>query len=280
MHNRQPITPRLLWKSLKDYDLWPLYILGLTFEVPFVPQTSYLTLTLKGLGWKTFDVNLLTIPYYVGHSELGRRTEVIFKATADILSTVITMLAITYIAEIWNELTLTSLIGQIWGLPLLIAMVALNLADINKWALYVILVLLLSYPNGEYITMYKSIDPSSPIFLQLLRYMDVSFTDRTLHIHHSSPHPSRMELKKRQRSTDTDRLRGMLQHVRPSRRYNRCKHIPRRYVPCVSRAPRDRAPPLEGGVILCPNHLMLTMAFQMMPLCISVGTGSALGSAA
>jgi hypothetical protein len=22
MHNRQPITPRLLWKSLKDYDLW------------------------------------------------------------------------------------------------------------------------------------------------------------------------------------------------------------------------------------------------------------------
>ena len=22
MHNRQPITPRLLWQSLKDYDLW------------------------------------------------------------------------------------------------------------------------------------------------------------------------------------------------------------------------------------------------------------------
>lgn len=22
MHNRQPITPRLLWKSLKDFDLW------------------------------------------------------------------------------------------------------------------------------------------------------------------------------------------------------------------------------------------------------------------
>jgi len=22
MHNREPITPRLLWQSLKDFDLW------------------------------------------------------------------------------------------------------------------------------------------------------------------------------------------------------------------------------------------------------------------
>lgn len=62
------------------------------------------------------------------------------------------MLGLTYLAEIWSELTLTSLIGQVWGLPLLIAMVALNLATVNKWVLYAILVLLLSYPNGECIT--------------------------------------------------------------------------------------------------------------------------------
>lgn len=69
MHNRQPITPKLLWKSLKDYDLWPIYILGLTFQIPTAPQTSYLTLTLKGLGFDTFSTNLLTIPSTVGHSE-------------------------------------------------------------------------------------------------------------------------------------------------------------------------------------------------------------------
>lgn len=69
MHNREPVTPRLLWKSLKDFDLWPLYIIGLMFEVPTVPQVSYLTLILKGLGWSTFNVNLLTIPYYVLHSK-------------------------------------------------------------------------------------------------------------------------------------------------------------------------------------------------------------------
>lgn len=60
------------------------------------------------------------------------------------------MLALTYLGEIWNELTFTAMIGQIWALPLLIAMVSLNLATIPNWTMYGILVLLLSYPNGTY----------------------------------------------------------------------------------------------------------------------------------
>ena len=25
MHNRQALTPKMLWKSLTDFDLWPIY---------------------------------------------------------------------------------------------------------------------------------------------------------------------------------------------------------------------------------------------------------------
>lgn len=59
------------------------------------------------------------------------------------------MLAITYLAEIWNELTLTAMIGQIWTLPLFITLVALNLSTTNNWVIYAILVILLIYPNGK-----------------------------------------------------------------------------------------------------------------------------------
>lgn len=65
------------------------------------------------------------------------------------LATVITMLILTYLGEMWNELTFTAMIGQIWALPLLICLVALNLATINRWALYSVLVLLLIYPNAH-----------------------------------------------------------------------------------------------------------------------------------
>ena len=83
MHNRQPITPKLLWKSMSDYDLWPLYILGLLFQIPETTPNQYLTLTLKGLGFDTFKTNLLVIPSTVFH--------------------MFTMLAVTYVAEIWGE---------------------------------------------------------------------------------------------------------------------------------------------------------------------------------
>lgn len=59
------------------------------------------------------------------------------------------MMILTYLGEVWNELTLTAMIGQLWALPLLACMVALDLGSINKWAVYALLTILLSYPNGE-----------------------------------------------------------------------------------------------------------------------------------
>lgn len=62
MHNRQALTPRRLWQTLKDYDLWPLYLLGLIIFIPQSPPSKYLTLIVKSLGFSTFNTNLLTIP--------------------------------------------------------------------------------------------------------------------------------------------------------------------------------------------------------------------------
>ncbi|KAH8195195.1 hypothetical protein TruAng_010638 [Truncatella angustata] len=108
MHNRQPITPRLLWKSLKDYDL---------------------CLSLKNLGFDTFQTNLLAIPWTVGH--------------------IITMLGLTYVAEIFGELTLTAMIGQIWLLPFLIYLNVADTANTNRWVIWTVTTLLLSYPNAH-----------------------------------------------------------------------------------------------------------------------------------
>ena len=62
MHNRQAITFKLLWKSITDFDLWPLYIVGLTFGMVAGPPDQYLTLNLRRMGFDTFDSNLLSIP--------------------------------------------------------------------------------------------------------------------------------------------------------------------------------------------------------------------------
>ncbi|KHE84203.1 MFS general substrate transporter [Neurospora crassa] len=129
MHNREPITPRLLWQSLKDFDLWPIYILGLVFQMPMAPIGQYLTLTLRGLHFDTFQANLLTIPYTVIH--------------------MITMLGITYLGEIFNELTLIAASGQIWALPFLIYLNSVDTAGVNRWVIYAVTTLLLGYPNAH-----------------------------------------------------------------------------------------------------------------------------------
>ncbi|CAI7627922.1 unnamed protein product [Penicillium viridicatum] len=129
MHNREPITPKLLWKSLKDYDLWPIYIIGLTFQTPVIPPKQYLTLTLRGLGFGTFVTNLLVIP-------------------SEVLS-IIFILLLTYVSEITSQLTLISVIGQIWILPFLVYLYVADISTANKWGVWAVMTVLLAYPNAH-----------------------------------------------------------------------------------------------------------------------------------
>lgn len=57
------------------------------------------------------------------------------------------MMILTYVAEIWGELTLTSMVGQIWALPFLVYLFAVDTSAANKWTVWAMTTLLLSYPN-------------------------------------------------------------------------------------------------------------------------------------
>lgn len=125
MHNRQGLSFRLLWEALSDYDMWPLYLLGLTWNLPHVPITSYLTLTLRQLGWNTFEVNLLTIPAYF-----------LF---------LFQMILFVWVSEKINNRLFMVLCCQIYMLPLVIALRVLP-ESASPWAKYVLSIMFVGYP--------------------------------------------------------------------------------------------------------------------------------------
>ncbi|KAF9895354.1 hypothetical protein FE257_000258 [Aspergillus nanangensis] len=126
MHNRQAITPKRLWNALRDYDLWPIYLLGLIIYTPMVPMTSYITLTLKGLGFDTFTTNLLIIPYSVGH--------------------IILLLLLTRVSEWLNQRALVAMAQSIWTLPCIAALRFWSGTMTNAWGTYAIVTVLMCYP--------------------------------------------------------------------------------------------------------------------------------------
>jgi hypothetical protein len=129
MHNREAMTPKLLWQSMKDFDLWPIYILGLMFQTPMSTPAAYLTLSLREMGFDTFKTNLLVIPKGLLH--------------------VVAMLGLTYAAEVFKELTFISLIGQLWALPFIIFLNVVDINSINKWTAWAFMTVFLSYPSGK-----------------------------------------------------------------------------------------------------------------------------------
>ncbi|KAI1452391.1 MFS general substrate transporter [Annulohypoxylon moriforme] len=129
MHNRQPITPKLLWKSLTDIDLWPLYGIGLTFNIPTFSPQQYLSLSLRGLGFDTFQTNLLSIPYLV--------------------LKIINMIALATLAEYTGQLAACASIFQFWCLPFLIYLRVVDTTKSSKWLTWGMISLLIAAPLGH-----------------------------------------------------------------------------------------------------------------------------------
>lgn len=126
MHNRQPITPRRLWHALKDFDLWPLYLIGFMAYIPQSPVNTYISIVLKSAGFSKFNIVLLQIPANVFH--------------------IITLLLITRLSEWLKERTLVSMLQNLWTLPCVIALAVWPGVITNRWGTYAVVTVLLSYP--------------------------------------------------------------------------------------------------------------------------------------
>lgn len=134
MHNRQAITLKLLWKSLCDFDLWPIYFFALVWEMPAGPPDQYLTLTLRELGFDTFQTNLLTIPAQAGAA--------------------LTIVGMTWLSEIWDQRAYFGMVTQLWILPCVIALATLPAGSFtsrvpggNVWNTFAVTTVLLSFPS-------------------------------------------------------------------------------------------------------------------------------------
>lgn len=125
MHNRQGLTLKLLWASLMDYDLWPMYLISFTLLIPTSPVNAYLTLSLRNHGFDTFKTNLLTIPAYV-----------LF---------LIQLLFWTRVSEKINNRMAIALFYSLWCLPLLLALELLP-GDASPWSWYTVTIMLIGFP--------------------------------------------------------------------------------------------------------------------------------------
>lgn len=125
MHNRQAVTPMLLFKSFCDYDLWPVYLLGLSWLIPPHPAANYLTLQLRSTGFDTFQSNLLTIP-----------ASALF---------IIQLLFWAWVSEKINQRFLLGVAAELWNLAMVLALTVLP-ADASPWSRWVVTTLLIGGP--------------------------------------------------------------------------------------------------------------------------------------
>ncbi|PYH91607.1 MFS general substrate transporter [Aspergillus ellipticus CBS 707.79] len=124
-HINERATFHDILEAWKDPSMWGLYLIGLVAYIPQSPITSYLSLTLKRLGFSTFDANMLSIP----------------SAALQI----ILMLAVCKSSDIFGERTWHCFFGEIWSLPLLAALIALPDHGYN-WPRFAISTMISGYP--------------------------------------------------------------------------------------------------------------------------------------
>ncbi|KAJ3041209.1 hypothetical protein HDV00_009747 [Rhizophlyctis rosea] len=124
MHNRQGLSLRKMWLTLKDFDLYPIYFIGFTWLVPNSPPSAYLTLIIRSLKFDTYTTTLLTVP-----------SAALF---------IIQLLFWSRISEKYNDKTILMLVNQFYNI-ILLAVLNYMPDDVNVWARFTVLSLLVGH---------------------------------------------------------------------------------------------------------------------------------------
>jgi predicted MFS family arabinose efflux permease len=93
--------------------------------VPVGPPHTYLTLSLRSLGFNTIQSNLLSVPAYV----IGA----------------IGLLSTCYLSEMINSRVLSTVILQFWALPLLIVLYTFT-EHTSQWVYFAVVSLIVGFP--------------------------------------------------------------------------------------------------------------------------------------
>ncbi|KAF5973091.1 permease [Fusarium coicis] len=125
MNNREAVNLPKLWKAVKDWEQWPLYIIGLMVYIPPAPFNTYLSFILRQIGFSVFEANLLAIPSQFLYA--------------------VNLFIITWLSERVQERGMLSSLSNIWIFPWVLALVVLP-GDISPWVRYALITGLLSYP--------------------------------------------------------------------------------------------------------------------------------------
>lgn len=108
---KEPIKLQDIFDAWKDSSMWGMYFIGLVAYIPATPVSGYLSLTLKRLGFTTFNSNMLTIP-------------------AAVLQ-IILMLSLSRSSDYFKERTWHCFFGEFWVLPLLVTLICLPAGGLN-----------------------------------------------------------------------------------------------------------------------------------------------------
>ncbi|RYP48248.1 hypothetical protein DL768_005855 [Monosporascus sp. mg162] len=125
MNNREGVGPALLWKVIQEWEMWPLYLIGLLVYIPPSPVNTYLSFILRQMGFSVFHANLLAIP-----------SQFLFA---------VHLLVITWVSSRFKERAIVSSMSSIWMFPWILALVLLP-STASPWVRYALLTGFLSYP--------------------------------------------------------------------------------------------------------------------------------------